>query len=55
MDPKIKENIKTCNDILQKLKKLEKTKVKRPDIFVLIDELKVKIKWLKELYKQIIS
>ena len=55
MTPDTKEKLRTCNDILQKLKKLSKSTKARPDIWLLIDELKTKTKWLKELYKQIIS
>lgn len=55
MSPEIKENLKLCNDILHKFKKLGKSKATGPDIFFLIDELKIKTKWLKTLYKQIID
>ena len=55
MSPAIKENIKRCKNILKELKAMEKQIGERPDIYLLIDELKTKIKWLKELYKQIID
>ena len=50
----IKENLADCDEILKRLKKLDKSTKDRPDIWLLIDELKTKAKWLKELYKQII-
>ena len=54
MSPEIKKNIEICENILKELKSLGKPIRDRPDIYLLIDELKIKIKWLKELYKQII-
>ena len=54
MSPEIKKNIKICKDILKELKSLRKPIRDRPDIYLLVDELKIKVKWLKELYKQII-
>jgi hypothetical protein len=50
-----KENIKTCDDIISKFKKMAKPIRDRPDIYFLVDELKTKVEWLKDLYKQIIS
>ena len=54
MSPEIKKNIKICKDILKELKSLRKPIRHRPDIYLLVDELKIKIEWLKDLYKQII-
>lgn len=55
MKAEIEKNLNLCDEIRKKFIKLGKSKVNRPDIFLLIDELKIKTKWLKELYKQIIS
>lgn len=55
MSPDIKKNIEICKNILKELKAMEKQIGKRPDIYLLIDELKTKIKWLKDLHKQIID
>ena len=54
MKPEIKKNLAICDEILKRFKRLGKSQVERPDIFLLIDELKTKTKWLKDLYKQII-
>jgi len=54
MKPEIKENIATCKEIIKKLTRLGKSKANRPDTFFLVDELKSKTKWLRDLYKQII-
>ena len=54
MKDEIKRNIVICKLIKKELNILGKSKVNRPDIFVLIDELTTKTDWLKELYKQII-
>jgi len=53
MNP-IKENLIECDEIIKRLKKLGKSTKDRPDIWLLTDELKTKVEWLKELYKQII-
>jgi len=53
MNP-IKENLVECDEIINRLIKLGKSIKNRPDIWLLIDELKTKVEWLKELYKQII-
>ena len=54
MNEEIEKNLKTCDEILEMFKKLGKSKSNRPDTFFLVDELKTKTKWLKELYKQVI-
>lgn len=51
----IEKNIKICKNILKQFKALGKPIKHRPDIYLLVDELKTKVKWLKELYKQIID
>jgi len=55
MNEKTKKNIKTCNNILEELRGLSNPIRGRPDIFMLVDELTTKVKWLKSLYEQIIS
>jgi len=55
MSREIEENLAVCDEILERYKKLGKSSKDRPDIWLLIDELKTKTKWLKELYKQIID
>ena len=55
MSPEIEKDIKICKNILKELKTLGKPIRDRPDIYLLIDELKTKIEWLKDLYKQIID
>jgi len=55
MNEEIEKNIAICRDIHRKLKTLGKPIRDRPDIFLLVDELKTKVKWLKELYRQIID
>lgn len=54
MSNEIEENLKLCDEILKRFKKLGKSTKDRPDIWLLIDELKTKTKWLKTLYKRII-
>jgi len=54
MNDENKNKVKICNDILRDFKRLGKSK-DRPDIFLLVDELKSKVAWLKTLYKQIID
>ena len=55
MSEEIKNNIKICKNIHKQLKALSKPIRDRPDIFFLVDELKTKVEWLKDLYKQIID
>lgn len=55
MTPEVKKNIRKCKKILEELKSMERAVKGRPDIFLLVDELKTKIEWLMELYRQIIS
>ena len=55
MNEEIKKNIAICKEIRKNLIILGKSKATRADIFFLVDELKTKVKWLKELYRQIID
>jgi len=55
MKEMIKENTDICDGIIKKLDGLLKSKATGPDIYFLIEQLKTKVEWLKQLYLQKIT